>query len=96
MTVLCLATWDTCKKERPIYFTLMHKMNIEEKEGLDHRVKSMLDTVKKVTDSSRKSALGEVDASADQPDAGGVASGIRKYDDLLSRIKGQLKVVGNM
>ena len=72
------------------------RKNSEEKEGLDHRVKSMLDTVKKVTDSSRKSALGEVDASADQPDAGGVGSGIRKYDDLLSRIKGQLKVVGNM
>ena len=29
MTVLCLATWDTCKKERPIYSTLMHKINIE-------------------------------------------------------------------
>ena len=72
----------------------------EDKLGLDNRVKSMIDTVKKVADSATSddsSVLNDFpednNAGKDENEAG---SGIRKYDDLLSRIKGQLKVVGNM
>ena len=71
----------------------------EDKLGLDNRVKSMIDTVKKVADSANNedTALDETteeDSNASKDENAG--SGIRKYDDLLSRIKGQLKVVGNM
>ena len=71
----------------------------EDKLGLDNRVKSMIDTVKKAADSANNddTALDESteeDSNASKDENEG--SGIRKYDDLLSRIKGQLKVVGNM
>ena len=56
----------------------------------------MLDTVKKVADSANNddSTLDELTEEDGKEETEG--SGIRKYDDLLSRIKGQLKVVGNM
>merc|ERR1719430_808687 len=71
----------------------------EDKLGLDNRVKSMIDTVKKVADSGNNDdptldESTEEDSNASKDENEG--SGIRKYDDLLSRIKGQLKVVGNM
>ena len=60
----------------------------------------MIDTVKKVADSAANddSALDDLseESTAGSEDSNGGGSGIRKYDDLLSRIKGQLKVVGNM
>ena len=66
----------------------------EDKLGLDNRVKSMIDSVKKVADSSNNDDELPEDSNAGKDENEG--SGIRKYDDLLSRIKGQLKVVGNM
>ena len=67
----------------------------EEKLGLDNRVKSMIDSVKKVADlSNNDEEVTEQESNAGKDENEG--SGIRKYDDLLSRIKGQLKVVGNM
>ena len=70
----------------------------EEKLGLDNRVKSMIDSVKKVADSSNNddASFEEVSEESNAGKEENEGSGIRKYDDLLSRIKGQLKVVGNM
>ena len=71
----------------------------EDKLGLDNRVKSMIDSVKKVSDSANNDDTAALDELPEDSNAGkdeNEGSGIRKYDDLLSRIKGQLKVVGNM
>ena len=74
----------------------------DEKLGLDSRVKSMLDTVKKVTNSANNddSTLDELtedgNSEKDAPGESNEGSGIKKYDDLLSRIQGQLENVGNL
>ena len=74
----------------------------DEKLGLDSRVKSMLDIVKKVTNSANNddSTLDELtedgNSEKDAPGESNEGSGIKKYDDLLSRIKGQLENVGNL
>ena len=56
---------------------------------------SEIDTVKKVADSANNDDTA-FDESSEENSNANEGSGIRKYDDLLSRIKGQLKVVGNM
>ena len=62
----------------------------------------MLDTVKKVTNSANNddSTLDELtedgNSEKDVQGESNEGSGIKKYDDLLSRIKGQLENVGNL